>query len=609
MTTSADRPRFLRSAGIPPALRAALGEVLDHFDDDLLLDDEPSEWLLAQMEFVFDRGEPVWARAPELADLGTALLDRRQHPEIRRWGCIWLTQFPTPENVEALAKVALDPGEPKRLRSQAAWSLGFRQLQGRHPSLRWTPEALAMADRALLALVEGTADRIELEELPLALRHVDHPGVLNALARRALFWAEALEAFATPALAAAIVDQLADAPDRDALRLLRLAAATLGPDVAPRLTELAASAPLDTKLELLFAALALTGEAAMGDLERALSGLKYTDLLRARARWHLANPGVLPTVRGLATARRTALLPQAERRPACAAAAEDLHALTPFARHPEAYLYSMWAWMVVGAGEPERARPLVEAHPDSTRRVLPLLLEALAARGRVGPLLQAAQQHDALGRGAWALATHGRPFAALALCDLSRDNDTHVAAARALACFLAGRPDLTRRLLEHDPPRVEVLVDSWSGRGDPALQALPGFPGTDEAWWLAHEPEARPELVAWQGGVDGLVAACRGEPAQGAEPDRVDLGVFAGIERRVKRELAGATVCLVGEFEDRAGTEERLASRGARLVDGPFAGVDFYCFELAPCSVIAKLERLGARLYNHYELAPRKEAP
>ena len=202
MTTSADRPRFLRSAGIPPALRAALGEVLDHFDDDLLLDDEPSEWLLAQMEFVFDRGEPVWARAPELADLGTALLDRRQHPEIRRWGCIWLTQFPTPENVEALAKVALDPGEPKRLRSQAAWSLGFRQLQGRHPSLRWTPEALAMADRALLALVEGTADRIELEELPLALRHVDHPGVLNALARRALFWAEALEAFATPALAA-----------------------------------------------------------------------------------------------------------------------------------------------------------------------------------------------------------------------------------------------------------------------------------------------------------------------------------------------------------------------------------------------------------------------
>jgi hypothetical protein len=324
--------------------------------------------------------------------------------------------------------------------------------------------------------------------------------------------------------------------------------------------------------------------------------------LRARARWHLAHLGLIPTVRGLAVARRTAVLAPDERQAACAQAADDLGALAAFAVHPEAYLYSMWEWMVLGAGDPARAAALVELHPDSAAKVLPLYLSSLAARGRVGRLAQLAQQHDALGDGAWALATHARPFAALGLCNLSRDNDVPIASARALACFLAGRPDLTQQLLAHDPPRAEILVDSTVTHDDAMLSSLPGFPGVDERWWLAHAPAARPPLRAWVGGVDALLDACDGEPADGAEPDRADLTLFAAVERRVRRELAGATVCLVGDFADRPALERALAARGARVVDGPFQGVDYYAFERARVDIVAKLERFGAQLLDHDEL-------
>ena len=71
--------------------------------------------------------------------------------------------------------------------------------------------------------------------------------------------------------------------------------------------------------------------------------------MRQRAKWHLQNPRVVPTVRGLRVARSTAVMPPAERATACAQAADDLGALTKFARHPEAYLYALWGWMVRGA--------------------------------------------------------------------------------------------------------------------------------------------------------------------------------------------------------------------------------------------------------------------
>ena len=41
--------------------------------------------------------------------------------------------------------------------------------------------------------------------------------------------------------------------------------------------------------------------------------MKFVDLLRQRAKWHLQNRGVVPTVRGLRVARATAVMPPAER--------------------------------------------------------------------------------------------------------------------------------------------------------------------------------------------------------------------------------------------------------------------------------------------------------
>ena len=41
--------------------------------------------------------------------------------------------------------------------------------------------------------------------------------------------------------------------------------------------------------------------------------MKLVDMLRARVKWHLAHPGVVPTVRGLRVARTTATYVAAER--------------------------------------------------------------------------------------------------------------------------------------------------------------------------------------------------------------------------------------------------------------------------------------------------------
>src|SRR5262249_38404937 len=149
---------------------------------------------------------------------------------------------------------------------------------------------------------------------------------------------------------------LDDIQPQHRLRALRLIAFALGEEAVPVLLARVSQAALDERLEMLFLTVAMGGEARLGRLEDAVKGEKFADLLRQRARWHLANPGIVPTVRGLRTARTTAVIPASERAAKCAQAADDLGALTKFARHPEAYLYAMWGWMVRGAGDPVRAR-------------------------------------------------------------------------------------------------------------------------------------------------------------------------------------------------------------------------------------------------------------
>src|SRR5205085_2875744 len=114
----------------------------------------------------------------------------------------------------------------------------------------------------------------------------------------------------------------------------------------------------------------------------AIRDLPQVEWLRKRARWHLANRGVVPTVRGLKVARTTATLPADQRVEKCRQAADDLAAPVAFARHPEAETYRLWAWMVRGAGDPVRARALVAAHPASLPIVRELVLSDLAKRGK-----------------------------------------------------------------------------------------------------------------------------------------------------------------------------------------------------------------------------------
>jgi len=97
----------------------------------------------------------------------------------------------------------------------------------------------------------------------------------------------------------------------------------------------------------------------------------------------------------------------ADRAQRAAKAADDLGVLTRFARHPEAYLYAMWGWMVRGAADPAKARELVAAHPESQRLVRDLYLEDLARRGRVKQLTAAAQTLQGADLGAMHLASYG----------------------------------------------------------------------------------------------------------------------------------------------------------------------------------------------------------
>jgi hypothetical protein len=541
-------------------------------------------------------GEPWLGADPSLADIGYWLIDARHPVELRRQGCTWLTMFPSVETVRRLAAIAQDSATPPPVREQAIWTLGYRQARALHPSTRWSAEAVQLADEALVKLADATttAGKITSEQLPLALRHVQWEGASAVFARAPGLWGEAIECFASPALARVLLVCLEDIPPQHRLRAIRLVGAVLGDEAVPMLLARAAQASVDEKLEMLFTVIALAGEAKLPVLERALEGMKYIDLLRQRAKWHLQHPGVVPTVRGLRVARVTGVMAPDERVNACAQAADDLGALTKFARHPEAYLYTLWGWMVRGAADPARARELVAAHPESQRLVRDLYIEDLARRGRVKQLTAAAQTLQGADLGAMHLAIWGRPIAALELAATARLHTPELVFARALACYRVGRPDLMDRILAEDLPPAEIVDEA----------ALPSFPGPHEVWLIERAPVARPAVAALAKGREAILAMAKGAPYD-AEPDTPSIEPIQAVLRRLGRGLAGATVYLAGEFKylDKGKLAAAVEAAGARLVNGPFPGTDYYVHgDWCLVQTIAQLERQGARRLRSGEL-------
>lgn len=551
---------------------------------------------LARLDRLLDEGEPWLGADQALAEVGYWMISPQHAPELRVRGCVWLTMFPSVETASRLAALVHDPATPQPVREQAIWTLGYRQARCAHPSTQWPIEAIQVADEALVKLADAatTAGKVVSEQLPQALRHVQWEGASAQFARAPGLWGEALECFASPALARVLLVCQEDIPPQHRLRTIRLVAAVLGDEAVPMMLARVGGAPIDEKLEMLFMIIAFAGEAKLGLLEDTLKGMKFADLLRQRAKWHLQNPRVVPTVRGLRVARSTAVMPAGERVAACGRAADDLGALTKFARHPEAYLYTLWGWMVRGTNDPVRARELVAAHPESQRLVRDLYMEDLARRGRVKQLSAAAQTLQGADIGALHLAMWGRPLAALELAATARLHTPELVCARALACYRAGRPDLTKRILAEDLPPSEIVDDT----------ALPPFPGPHEQWMISHAPAARPAIAALAGGIASVVGLAQPAPHD-AEGDSTSIEPIGAVVRRLGRGLPGSTVYLAGEFKymDKDKITAAIEAAGARLVNGPFPGTDYYVHgDWCLVQTIAQLERQGARRLRNGEL-------
>ncbi|MCW5808825.1 MAG: hypothetical protein KIT31_41120, partial [Deltaproteobacteria bacterium] len=475
----AEPPKLDGSDAVPPGLHYQIRDVLRRLP---VKGEPPDPLILERLGRVIADGEGWLGAEPALADVGLWMLGAQHDVELRRRGCAWLAMFPTADVMQRVAAAALDAGTPAPVREAAIATLGDRRLGGKHRATLWSADAIHVADEALVRLADAAtaAGALASERLPHALRGVQGDAIAAVFARAPGLWGEAIECFSTAPLARVLFVSVDDIPPQHRPRVLRVIAATLGEEAVPLLAARAANAPLDMRLEMLFLAVALGGEAHLPRLEEEVRALKFKELLRERARWHLANKGVVPTVRGLRTARTTATIPAGERAERCGRAADDLAALAKFERYAEAYVYAMWAAMVRASGDPVRARELVAAHPESQHRVRELYLADLAKRGRVRQLTAAAQTLAAADLGALQLAIWGRPIAALELAATARHHTPELACARALACYRAGRADLFERILAEDLPPSELVDD----------EALRPFPGPHETWLAENAKEA-----------------------------------------------------------------------------------------------------------------------
>jgi len=262
-------------------------------------------------------------------------------------------------------------------------------------------------------------------------------------------------------------------------------------------------------------------------------------------------------------------------------------------------------------------------------------------RGRVKQLIAAAHTLGGADRAALELAIWGRPLAALELAATAHHQTPELVCARALACYRAGRPDLTERILAEDLPPPEVTPQGFpqakesrgphpaidpspsvtpqgfpqakESRGPhPAIDpspsvtgddALPPFPGPHEQWMIQHAPAACLAIAALASGRDAIVALAQLAPHD-AEPDPPTIEPLAAVVHRLGRGLAGRTVYLAGEFKQpsRDKLVAAIEAAGARLVAGPAPGTDFYVpGDGCSAQTIARLERQGVRRLRELE--------
>src|SRR5579859_1059674 len=509
--------------------------------------------IAAPMRAAYRACEGELSRFPELADVGFAMLASDRSNDERRQACVWLTLFPSEAMAEALARVLLDDAEPVELRDQAAWSLGFRQVQERHDALLWPAEAIARANDALVeAWQRGLA--ASLGQLAGATRHVDD-ACLFAWMREHLdaSW-PAIEAFADAPLACALLERLPVVPLDHVHRAIRLAAHVLGPDAAEPLVAYAKEAPYAPKHEALLAAIALGSTDALARYDEALDAMSFPAPARARREAWRASGGASLHVRALRAARTTGTLDVPSRRAACVDACADFARLAAVDAIHETYLHSMWRHVAWGARhDAASVVACVERSPKALDE-LPALAEpyvvALCGAGRYRDAARVAVDAGLAGRGAWELARHGRPFLALGAAASAREPSVWSAAGDALGAFLVGRIDL-------------------------AQAALDGHEADAQARWEASDTGSPVARAVLDGDVVGLASACVPSP-EGADPDTVDMAVVAQAERRLRPRLDGACVFLAG-FDSgaaKSAARARLEAAGARVVDAPFGNVD-----------------------------------
>lgn len=571
---------------LPPALRHQLQQLVDALATRRVA-------AAIAVPRMIERGAAWFGGAPALAELGHWMIAADQPEQLRASGCSWLAMFPSLDTARRLAKLATDRATPRTIRDHAIDALGNRQVKALHPETLWPSDAVAIADEALASVADEsiTAGSVTSDRLIEALRHVRSELIAAIFAQAPTLWSDAIEAFATPPLARVLLVSIGDIPPHARIRTLRLIVATLGEEALQLIVSRLADAPIDERLEMMQLAIAVGGERYLGLLEDSVRGMRSIELIRRRARWHLANPGVIPTVRGLAVARVTATLPVSERAARCGEAADDLAALVRFERHRERYIYGMWAWMVRGAADPIRASEVVAAHPASASIVGELHLAHLARRGSVDSLISVATELGAADLGALQLAIWGRPLAALELAAAAPVHTPELVCARAVACYRAGRPDLTARILDEDLPPAEPT-------GGPHVE----FPGPHEQWLIERAPLQRPAIAAIHGGLAGVLALIRPAPDD-AQPDHRAFEPVLAVEHRLRRTVAASTVFVAGDVEDPTLVAAAIERAGARQVIGPLPGTDFYILGTG-CSaeLIAQLERQGTRRIAIHEL-------
>ncbi len=559
------------------------------------------------LEAALDTGEGDLAACPEVAELGYLLLDPSSDVSVRIFGCKVLAHAPTAETMRRLAAVLADGEAPVELRNQAAWTLGFRQLQTRHPALHITADAVAIADDALRAAVDAGLCAT-LADLAEACRHVADPTFHDRLVDRPLLAAEMVDGHCSPALAAVLLDQLPTLPPARRPRVVRVVAATLGAGCVDALLARTEASDVATRQEALKAAFAISPERAGAALDGYNAGLAVPAAVAARRALVARHPGRHPLVDVVALARTSACV-------APDARVERFAPLLPVLREAHAaraldgdqLLRTCWVYLAYAcrAARPAELAHAVAAQPEivTTRDNLPrAYLASLAAAGKYHELADAGGRLGLRDAAGWHLARAARPFLALrTTLDAKRPSALRIA-AETIALTFAGRPDLAARTLQHVEPEAEFLFGDWSRER---------FPGPAERFDVAAGGAAAQAITAVAARDRDALLGSVAPPVAGGDRDELDFVLLRRFEAPRGADLTGARVVIVGTVDAarRAAIAAALATRGAELLDAPFGDIDRFIVGEEPApDVLHRLFKASARPLGADQLGLAEDA-